>query len=108
MTSSSSNDNDGPLHLRPGASPGELLLPLRVHPKASRQRLNGSHDGALKIAVTAPPEKGKANAAIVKFLAKRLGLPKSQVRIVAGEKSQNKTAAITGATPATIQALAEP
>ena len=73
---------------------GGTRLRLRVHPKARKDALTGFHGGALKVSVTAPPEKGKANDAVVKLLAKALGLPKGAVTIVAGETSQDKTAVV--------------
>jgi uncharacterized protein (TIGR00251 family) len=81
-----------PLDLVPVA--GGTRLRLRVHPKARRDAITGVHAGALKISVTAAPEKGKANDAVVKFLAKALGLPKGAVEVVAGETSQDKTVVV--------------
>ena len=71
---------------------------VRVHaqPRASRDILLGEHNGALKIAVTAPPADGKANAAIVKLLAKSFGVPKSAVKLIAGHSSRDKRVAIDG------------
>lgn len=73
---------------------GGTRLRLRVHPKARKDAVTGVHGGALKVSVTAPPEKGKANDAVVKLLAKALDLPKGAVAIVAGETSQDKTAVV--------------
>lgn len=64
---------------------------LRVKPGARSNRIAGEHGGALKLSVTAPPEKGKANRAVVSLLAEALDLPKAAVRIVSGESSQDKT-----------------
>ena len=86
--------------LRPG--PPEVEVPIRrtlslkVIPKASRNRVVGWVGDRLKIQVTAAPEKGKANAAVVEVLAKALGLPRSAVRITAGETSPLKTVEIDG------------
>ncbi len=71
-------------------------LRLRVAPKAARARIMGEHAGALKIAVTEAPERGKANAAVIELLAKRLGLAKKNVAIVQGETSPDKVAEISG------------
>lgn len=71
---------------------------VRVAPRASRAALLGVHDGSLKIALTAPPVDGEANAALVAFVAKALGVSKSSVAIVRGDKSKNKTLRIAGAT----------
>jgi uncharacterized protein (TIGR00251 family) len=67
---------------------------LRVKPGARADAIVGFHGGALKIAVAAPPEKGKANDAAVALLARALGVPESSVSIVAGRTSQNKVALV--------------
>ena len=65
-------------------------LSVRVTPRASRDEI--LRDGAdLKVRVTAPPEDGKANAAVTKLLAKALGLPKSRLTLVRGETSRDKS-----------------
>jgi uncharacterized protein (TIGR00251 family) len=74
-------------------------LKLRVKPGARRACLEGEHGGALRVAVTAPPEKGKANDDVVKLLAGALGLPRSAVRIVAGLGSRDKSLAVDGVAP---------
>lgn len=68
---------------------------LRVSPGARSDRILGVHGGALKISVSAPPERGKANRAVVDLLATVLGLPRSAVRIVAGESSRDKVALVS-------------
>jgi len=73
-----------------------MKLPLKVVPKASRNRVVGWVGERLKIQVTAPPERGKANDAVVEILAEALGLPSARVRIVAGETSPLKTVEIDG------------
>jgi uncharacterized protein (TIGR00251 family) len=75
-----------------------LIFPVRVQPKASANRILGEHNGALKIGVTAVPEKGKANAAVISLLSKELCVPKSAVEIVGGETSRLKTLRIHGLT----------
>lgn len=76
------------------AVPGGTRLRLRVKPGAKTNALVGAHGGALKVAVAAPPERGKANRAVVKLLAATLGLPASAVTITAGETSQDKVVVI--------------
>lgn len=61
---------------------------------------------ALKIAVTAPPDKGKANAAVVALLAKTFGVAKSSVTVVAGETDRRKVLRIAGE-PAALSAIAQ-
>jgi uncharacterized protein (TIGR00251 family) len=81
-----------PLDLVP--VPGGTRLRLRVHPKARQDAVTGVHAGALKVSVAAPPERGKANDAVVKLLAKVLDLPKGSIEIVSGETSQDKTVVV--------------
>jgi uncharacterized protein (TIGR00251 family) len=71
------------------ALPG-LTLEVLVQPKSSRDEIVGFQDGRLRIRITAPPEGGKANEHLRAFLAKKMGISKSQVEIVYGEKSRNK------------------
>ena len=64
---------------------------VKVIPKSSRTELVGYlPDGTWKVKVAAAPEKGKANRALCEFLAEKLGVPKSRVRIVSGETSHLK------------------
>ena len=69
---------------------GGVSLPVYVQPGASADRLCGEHDGRLKVSVSAAPEKGGANRALCRFLAARLGVSKSQVRVVSGQTSRLK------------------
>jgi hypothetical protein len=70
---------------------GEYLrLLVRVQPRSSRSGIEGIRDGALRVAVHAPPDKGAANDELIKVLSKALGLPKSAFEIVSGGKSRNK------------------
>jgi len=78
-----------------------LRLFVRLTPKAGQDRLAGSAAGAdgrlrVKAAVTAPPEKGRANAALIALLARRLGWPKSRFRVARGQASRDKTIEIAG------------
>ena len=67
---------------------------LKVQPKASRNRVVGRVGDRLKVQVTAAPERGKANDAVIDLLAESLGVPKSAVRITAGQASPLKTVEI--------------
>jgi uncharacterized protein (TIGR00251 family) len=71
-------------------------LQLRVSPGAARSAIVGRHGAAWKVRVAAPPEGGKANDAVVRLLADALTLPASQVRIVSGHASRDKTIALEG------------
>lgn len=81
-----------------------MLVAVRVQPKASANRLAGLHDGALKLALTAPPVDNRANKAAAEFLARLLGVPKSSVTLRSGGQSRSKTFLVAGADPAAILA----
>lgn len=80
---------------------GGLRVALRVQPGASRAGIDGTaslDDGetVLKLRVTAPPEDGKANAAVVKLLAKAWKLPKGDLSLIAGQTGRRKALLISG------------
>lgn len=75
---------------------GKVLLHLHVQPKASKTRIVGLHDGCLKIAVAAPPVDGKANKAIVRFLAGILGVAARDVLVTSGLQSRRKQVVVHG------------
>ncbi len=75
---------------------GSLLIQVLVQPRASRDEIAGPQGDSLKIRMTAPPVDGRANKAVLSFLAKSLGLPKSSLRISKGERSRIKTIHIQG------------
>jgi len=71
---------------------GDLILHLRVQPKASRDAFAGPYgEGAYKVTITAPPVGGKANAHLIGYLAKQFGVSRSQVHLICGETSRSKT-----------------
>jgi len=84
------------------AHPEGTILPVRAHAGARRNELKGVQAGALQVAVTQAPEKGKANKAIIALLADQLGLRKSQIELIAGETSPQKRFLIRGVEPATL------
>jgi uncharacterized protein (TIGR00251 family) len=84
---------------------GGVLLPVQAQPQAGRNAFVGVHGGRLKVAVTQAPEKGKANAALVKLLAQSLGVSKSRVTLTAGETSAQKTFHIAGVTTDELRSL---
>ena len=93
--------------LRPGQ--GGLLLSVRVTPKSSRDEVAGLHtasDGSVSLAVkvTAVPDKGRANKAVIETLAKACRLPKSAFSLVSGETERNKVLLVAG-NPAEVEAL---
>jgi uncharacterized protein len=77
---------------------GEVQFPIKVVPGASRDRVVGLLGDALKIQVAAPPEQGKANAAVCALLAIVLGVPPRAVRVAAGSAQPRKTVAVAGLT----------
>lgn len=67
-----------------------LVIRLYIQPKASRDQIIGVHGDELKVAITAPPVDGQANAHLVKFLAKQFKVAKSNVTIEKGELGRHK------------------
>lgn len=76
-----------------------LVLSIYVQPKASANRIAGLHAGALKICITAPPVDGKANKAVVTYLAQFFDLSKAAVCIDSGQHSRTKRVRIVGISP---------
>ncbi|HKY32565.1 MAG TPA: DUF167 domain-containing protein [Candidatus Polarisedimenticolia bacterium] len=76
------------------ASGSGCRMKVRVKPGAKQDTLIGPHGGKLKMTVTAPPERGKANEAVARVLAGALNVATSRVRVVAGFASQDKVVAV--------------
>jgi hypothetical protein len=83
-------------------------LAVRVHPGARKNGVTGVHAEAVKIALTTPPVDGKANEALIAFLAQALRLPRARIAIVAGLTSRSKTLRITGKSAAEVAAALFP
>ncbi len=81
-----------------GAGAGAVRFTVYVQPRASRSEVAGEHGDAVKIRVAAPPVEGAANKELVTFLAKKLGVPKSAIRIVSGERGRTKILEVSGIT----------
>lgn len=81
------------------AQGNDTLLPVKAVPNASRSRIVGLWDGHLKIAVAAPPEKGKANNAIARLLAETFAIPKNRVTLESKPASPRKIFRIHGLLP---------
>ncbi|TWT40360.1 hypothetical protein RAS1_40680 [Phycisphaerae bacterium RAS1] len=77
-------------------SPAGVEFQIKVVPGASRDRVAGVLGTALKIAVSAPPEAGKANAAIIELLAARLAVRRKDVEIVSGHTQARKRIRVAG------------
>jgi uncharacterized protein (TIGR00251 family) len=88
---------------------GDLLLSCRLQPKASCDEIVGWHGEDIKIRITAPPIDGRANAHLIKFLAKTFGVAKRDVNIISGELGRSKRVRIQqpGKIPDIIQQLGD-
>ena len=73
-------------------------LQIRVRPRAGRNTIEIGDDGQVTVRVTAAPERGRANEAVVELLAKKLGVSKSSVTVVRGLTSRDKVVRIDGVT----------
>ena len=87
--------------------PEGATLALRVQPKAKRNAIAGEQAGALKVNVTAPPEDGRANAAVLELLRDELDLGRAQVELLSGHTNRNKVILVRGVTPEQLAALIE-
>jgi uncharacterized protein len=76
---------------------GSVILTLHIQPGAKKTELAGLHGEALKIRLAAPPVDGKANAALLAFLAKQAGIPKAAVELLSGDTSRSKRVRLSGA-----------
>ncbi len=85
---------------------GEVTLTLHIQPGAKKTEFAGLHGDALKIRLAAPPVDGKANEALIRFVADTLGLPKSAVNLKSGQTSRRKVLAVNGAKPEAIARFA--
>ena len=75
---------------------GDILLTLHVQPGARTTEVAGEHGDALKIRLAAPPVDGKANAALLAFIAARLDLAKNAVTLKSGQASRRKLVRVSG------------
>jgi uncharacterized protein YggU (UPF0235/DUF167 family) len=71
-------------------------LELSVTPRAATDRVGPFHDGVLRVRVTRPPADGEANRAVLRLVARAIGLPVSRLSVVAGERARRKRIAIEG------------
>jgi uncharacterized protein (TIGR00251 family) len=85
-------------------TPDGCILSVRVHPGAKRDAVTGLHDGAVKIALNAPPVDGKANEALIAFVAEQLSIPRSKIALITGATSRSKTLRIAGKSAAEVAA----
>jgi hypothetical protein len=84
---------------------GGATLAVRAQPGARKNAVLGEQADALKVAVTAPPEDGRANAALVEVLKDWLGVKRSQVELLTGATNRNKVFLVRGVTPEQLTAV---
>ncbi len=89
------------------AADGRITLTLHIQPGAKKTEFAGRHGDALKIRLAAPPVDGKANEALVRFVADTLGLARSAVHLKSGQTSRRKVLEIQGATQEAVARFAE-
>ena len=83
---------------------GGVEIPLHVRPGASGATIGGWHDGRLRVAVTAPPVDGQANAAVQRAVAAALGVAPNAVAVVAGQTGRRKRVRVDGVTVEAVRA----
>ena len=76
----------------------DIILSVRVVPRASKSQIAGIHEDVLKVRIASPPVDGAANAELLKLLAKHFGTARSAVEIVSGETSKSKRVRIADLT----------
>jgi uncharacterized protein (TIGR00251 family) len=84
--------------------PDGCVLPVRAQPGARKAGVLGEQAGALKVAVTAPPEDGRANQALVELLRDWLGVKRSQLELIGGPTSRDKRFLVRGVTAEELRA----
>jgi len=82
-----------------------VRITVRVTPRSSHESIEAGAGGVLSVRVTAPPDDGKANAAVRKVVAGALGVPKSAVSVVRGHTARTKTLEVAGVTEADVARL---
>jgi uncharacterized protein YggU (UPF0235/DUF167 family) len=87
------------------SQPGGVSFKLKVVPGASRNRVIGEYDGALKVSVTLAPEGGRANAAVIELLAQALRISPAKIRMTHGRSSPRKQVFVQGMTADSIRRI---
>lgn len=85
-----------PIEATVEATADGVIIRVRAQPGARRNGVTGVREGELCVAVTAPPDRGRANDAIVKVLAEVIGVPRSRVKILSGETNRHKRVMVDG------------
>jgi uncharacterized protein (TIGR00251 family) len=78
--------------------PLSATLCVRVTPRSGKEGVAGFEGGVVRIRLNAPPVEGKANDALVRFLAKAVGVPRGRITLVTGERGRNKIVRVSGIT----------
>jgi len=94
----------GRIQLNITSAAGGSAFRVHVVPRSRKNEISGRYDQAVKIRLTAPPVEGKANEALIEFLAKRLDVPKRTIEILSGASSRNKMVCVLGLTPQELEA----
>jgi uncharacterized protein (TIGR00251 family) len=94
------------LEITDNLASGTVIFAVRIQPRASKNEIAGEIAGAIKIRLRAPAVEGRANEALIDFLADLLKTPKAAVRILSGERSRIKRLEIRGVTKRQIERLA--
>jgi uncharacterized protein len=81
-----------------------VLIDILVQPRAARPKIGPVHGDRVKVAVTAPPVDGKANAAVIDDMARFLAVPRQQIEVVSGTGSRRKTVRVRGLDAGAIRA----
>ena len=84
--------------------PEGCVVPVRVQPAARRSGIQGEQAGSLKIAVTAPPQNGRANKAVIEVMSESLGIRRSQFELLTGASSRSKKLLVRGTTKTELEA----
>jgi len=93
------------LEITENLAAGTVVFAVHVRPRASKDEIAGEIAGAIKVRLQAPALEGRANEALIEFLAGLLKTPKGAVRILSGERSRLKRLEIRGATKQQIERL---
>ncbi len=86
---------------------GGIVIPVKVQPNSSKEGVMGVHAGQLKVAVNAPPDRGRANKAVIKVLAKWMAIKSANIYLIHGEKTKDKEIFLKNITKKDIHKLVE-
>ncbi len=89
------------------SSSNGTVVRIRAQPGASRTGITGEYDGALRVAISTAPERGKANKAIAQVLADAFGLSKTAVELISGTTSRNKKFLLSGKSVTSVRQTSE-